>query len=167
MDDFNFWWYIIAALIYFFTRGKKKKEQPSRPGTENTPAPSQRPKSFEDLLREITEGTKEETSSEVPRQDPVIVKAPVVEQEDARLEGERRAFADDESRKVYEESIKMAEGADLKFERDEHFDSPKIFKGDTPADRTHRTFADEIRDGFDADEAKKAVIYAEIMNRKY
>ena len=56
------------------------------------------------------------------------MRKPQVE-ESIRLEGERRTFADDESRKVYEESIKMAEGADLEFKPDEHYRSPRIFKG--------------------------------------
>lgn len=169
MDDFSFWWYIIAAVIYFLTRGKKKKPEQSRPGTDNNPPTSQRPKSFEELLKEITEGAQE---SEAPKQEPVVIKreepTPVqqVEEESIRLEGERRSFADDESRRVYEESIKMAEGADLKFERDEHFQTPRLFK-EPKAESASKSFADELRDGLDADEAKKAVIYAEIMNRRY
>ena len=166
MEDFSFWWYIIAALIYFFTRSKKKKEQPSRPGTEKNPAPSQRPKSFEDLLKEITEGAQEAFDPTPPKQEPVEIVKPEEEPESIRLEGERRVFADDESRKVYEDSIKMAEGAELVFEKDEHFQTPNLFKGDR---KTHGTtsFAEEIMDGFDTDEAKKAIIYSEIMNRKY
>ncbi|MEQ6168858.1 hypothetical protein AAOE16_16790 [Ekhidna sp. MALMAid0563] len=168
MDDFSFWWYIIAAVIYFLTRGKKKKEQPnSRPGSENRP-PQNQPKSFEDLLREITEGRQEEEPT--IEQDPVVIdekKNERKEMEDAtRLEGERRAFADDESKRVYEESIKMAEGADLEFDPDEHYRQPRLFKGDA-AEEEEWTIADEIRDGLNSSEAKKAIIYSEILNRKY
>lgn len=168
MEDFSFWWYIIAAVIYFLTRGKKKKEQPtSRPGTERNPPQTQQPKSFEELLREITEGPREE-SPEPVRQEPVVIKPePVKEPETQRLEGERRAFADDESKRVYEESIKMAEGADIAFEPDEHFKAPRLFKGSEQEDEETTSLADELREGFDMDEAKKAVIYAEILNRRY
>ena len=166
MDDFSFWWYIIAAVIYFLTRGKKKKEQPeSRPGSENNPPPSQ-PKSFEDLLREITEGRSEEQPT--IKQEPVVIEPKETEEDNRRLEGERRAFADEESRKVYEESIKMAEGADLEFAPDESFQEPRLFKGSTSDSEDEEwSIADEIRDGLNTDEAKKAVIYSEILNRRY
>ena len=168
MDDFSFWWYIIAAIIYFLTRGKKKKEQPnSRPGSENRP-PQNQPKSFEDLLREITEGRQEEEPT--IEQEPVVIherKQEQQEMEDAtRLEGERRAFADDESKRVYEESIKMAEGADLEFNPDENYRQPRLFKGGQTEEKEW-TIADEIRDALNSSEAKKAVIYSEILNRKY
>lgn len=166
MDDFNFWWYIIAAVIYFLTRGKKKKpQQKSRPGTENS-SPKSQPKSFEDLLREITEGRV----TQEPQQETVEVQ-PKEEQnattkERFKKSGEQRAFADDESRRVYEESIKMAEGADIAFEPDENFKEPRLFKKESNQ-ATERSYAEELMDGFDADEAKKAVIYSEIFNRKY
>ncbi|WP_425391414.1 hypothetical protein [Ekhidna sp.] len=166
MDDFSFWWYIIAAVIYFLTRGKKKKEQPSRPGSENNPPKPSQPKSFEDLLREITEGRTEEEQPPV-KQEPMVVKKDI-EEENIRLEGERRSFADEESKKIYEESIKMAEGADLEFKPDENFHSPSLFKGSKHEEEDEEwTIADEIRDGLNSTEAKKAVIYSEILNRKY
>ncbi|MEO9484790.1 MAG: hypothetical protein ABJG47_15125 [Ekhidna sp.] len=167
MDDFSFWWYIIAAVIYFITRGKKKKEQQpnARPGSENNPPPSQ-PKSFEDLLREITEGrTEEEPTIE---QEPVVIEPQETEEERRRLEGERRAFADDESRRVYEESIKMAEGSDIEFAPDENFREPRLFKGGSQEEEEEEwSIADEIRDGLSTSEAKKAVIYSEILTRRY
>ena len=169
MDDFNFWWYIIAAVIYFITRGRKKKQtnKPSRPGSENNPPQTTRPKSFEELLREITEGAPVEEVEE-PEQEPVVVK-PKQEPERAKpyeSEGRRRAFADDESKRVYEESIKMAEGADIEFSPNENFKSDRLFK-DKSSEEEEPSFAQELMDGFDADEAKKAVIYSEIFKRKY
>lgn len=171
MEDFKFVWYIIAAIIYFISRGKKKKKEQSRPGTENIPSPQNRPKSFEDLLKEITEGPQEE--SRPVEQTPVeVVENPYhVEeqkrQEQRRSEGTRRAFADDESRKVYEDSIKMAEGADLEFKPDESYSEPRLFKGEVEKLEDEWTIADEIRDGLNTTEAKKAVIYSEILARKY
>lgn len=167
MDDFNFWWYIIAAVIYFITRGKKKKQanKPSRPGSENNPPPS-RPKSFEDLLREITEGTSE-SDVEEPIQEPVVIE-PVREPEKPKpqeRDRNKRVFADDESKRIYEESIKMAEGADIEFAPNEHFKSSTLFRKEEQ--EKEKSFAAELMDGFDADEAKKAVIYSEIFNRKY
>ena len=171
MEDFSFWWYIIAAIIYFLTRGRKKKQQQKgRPGTENSPPRSQ-PKSFEDLLREITEGRIEE---EPEPEEPVVVKRKSNEEERrreaTRLEGERRSFSDAESRKVYEESIKMAEGAELSFEPDESFRESRLFR-DTKQeaeDGEEESFAKEIREGLRSNtEVRKAVIYSEILQRKY
>lgn len=168
MDDFSFWWYIIAAVIYFLTRGKKKQQPQSRPGSENNPPPTQ-PKSFEDLLREITEGRIEEEETPPVQQEPVVIRDTQKEKEEEqrRLEGERRAFADEESKRVYEESIKMAEGSDIAFERDEHFQQPRLFKSPAADEEEEWTIADEIRDGLNSSEAKKAVIYSEILNRRY
>ncbi|MFK7953013.1 MAG: hypothetical protein AB8B73_09220 [Ekhidna sp.] len=172
MDDFNFWWYIIAAVIYFLTRGKKKKQEQSRPGTENAPPPQGRPKSFEDLLKEITEGHQEEEAKTIV-QEPVVVEEKPYEIEERRREaqrseeGSKRSFADEESRKVYEQSIKMAEGADIEFKPDEHFAEPRLFKGSKVNEEEEWTIADEIRDGLNTSEAKRAVIYSEILARKY
>lgn len=184
MDDLNIWWYLIAAVIYFITRAKKKKkgqdtsprsQQPrpnsSRPGSENNPPPGQAPKTFEDLLKEIT--GEREVEPEPVRQEPMVIAnektARELEEErrteQRRLEGERRAFADEESRRVYEESIKQAEGSDLKFERHEHF--KKLRATEVATDEDTYTFADEIRDGLSSSEARKAVIYAEILNRRF
>ncbi len=166
MDDFSFWWYIIAAVIYFLTRGKKKEQPNKRPGSENNPPAANQPKSFEDLLKEITEGRPQEEPTF--EQEPVVIDTEESEKEKQRLEGERRVFADDESRRVYEESIKMAEGADLEFAPDEHFQEPRLFKGTREEEEEEEwSIADEIRDGLNSTEAKKAVIYSEILTRKY
>lgn len=171
MDNFDFWWYVIAAVIYFLTRGKKKKanqQSKSRPGTENTP--KTQPKSFEELLKEITEGKSIDDPSE--NQKPIIIedssKHDVIEEEviDTRKTAER-AFADDESKRVYEDSIKMAEGADLKFEPYEHFETPSLLKSRHNEEDEEWSIADDIRDGLQSSEARKAVIYSEILTRKF
>ncbi len=171
MDDYQIVWYLLAALIYFLTR-KKKKAPTSRPGTENNPAPETPSKTFEDLLREITGEADpgQEVVQEVPQE--VIeqmeeVKPQEEVQEQQRLEGERRAFADEESRRIYEESIKRAEGHSLEYEPDENYHEPRLFKGMDAEEEEEYTFADEIRDGLSAGEARKAIIYSEILNRKY
>ena len=160
MKDFSFWWYIIAAVIYFLTRGKKRKGQPaSRPESGNNPQPG-RTKSFEDLLKEITEGRTEEQ--------PTVQQETVIIEERESEEENRRVFADDESRKVYEESIKMAEGTDLEFTPDESFQESRLFKGTRrDLEGEEWSIADEIKDGLNSSEARKAIIYSEILTRKY
>ncbi len=174
MDDFNFWWYIIAAVIYFLTRGKKKKQKkPSRQGSESAKPQGQRPKTFEELLREITEGPQEEEIIE--EEEPIIASrtsdkgiGETANSSEAtfRTEGRRRSFADDESKRVYEESIKMAEGADLKFETNEKLGGSSLLKENLRSEESP-SYAQELMDGFDLDEAKKAIIYTEIFTKKY
>ncbi|MEM9897360.1 MAG: hypothetical protein AAF789_13405 [Bacteroidota bacterium] len=171
MDDFSTWWYVIAGIIYLLSRARKKKKgnEPkpsrSRPGTENRPKTA--PKSFEELLKEINEGgTGPEEEREPSFEEVTPTKATVKKESDYSSEGRARVFADEESRKVYEDSIKMAEGADLKFERDENFAEKRLFKKPEEEEREY-TFADEIRDGLSSNEARKAIIYSEILNRKY
>lgn len=172
MDDFNILWYVLAAIIYFITRSKKKPKPTARPGTENNPEPQGPPKTFEDLLKEITGEAVLDPEEEVlePIKETVKEPEPVNQEEEAaeqrRLEGERRAFADEESRKIYEESIKRAEGFNLEFEKDEHYKQPRVLKGDIEEEEEY-TFADEIRDGLSSSEARKAIIYSEILNRRY
>ncbi|MBC6411018.1 MAG: hypothetical protein GDA51_06600 [Ekhidna sp.] len=116
------------------------------------------------MLREITE----ENRPEPPEQEPIEIepeeKQPSEYEENIRSERKERVFADDESRRVYEESIKMAEGADIAFERNEHFKKSRLFQ---KKDEDEKSYTEEWMDGFGADEAKKAVIYSEILNRKY
>jgi hypothetical protein len=65
--EVKYWIYIIIGLIYFLSKFLKKSEQPpaetpdrrgKRAPSESTPVGSDRPKqlTFEELLREITEG---------------------------------------------------------------------------------------------------------------
>ncbi len=170
MEDYKIVWYILAAVIYFLTRGRKKKAPTSRPGTENNPSPQSPAKSFEDLLKEITGDADPQQKPEEPVQE-VEEKKEDVKWEEAieeqRLEGERRAFADEESRKIYEESIKRAEGFKLDYEPDEHYHEPRLFKGQEIDEEEEYSFADEIRDGLSSTEARKAIIYSEILNRRY
>ena len=183
MDDYRILWYILAAVIYFLTRGKKKKNAPKRPGTENNPAPQEPKKSFEELLKEITgESVLEQEEPEVVVEKKQPVSKPYEETRDEeneeekraaaarRLEGEKRAFADEESRRVYEESIKRAEGSKIDYEPDENYAEPRLFRDKNKVEEEvleETTFADEIRKGLTTGDAKKAVIYAEILQRKY
>ena len=130
-------------------------------------------KQFDELLREVTG----ETQLGLPRpieQTPIEIAKEEKQKEEVedsfRLEGERRAFADDESRKIYEASIKQAAGYDIKFQPDEHFKESGLFEKGKQASgvgEEEYTIADEIRDGFSSDEARKAIIYSEILNRRY
>lgn len=169
MEDNKIWFYIIAAVIYFLTRKKKKKpqQQTAAPTEANRPQQTKQPVSFEDLLKEITEGREPEApQAEVIEEIPETV---YEEEEETRQTGKRH-FADDESRRIYEESIARAEevepGHDHKFEPDDDYASKKMFK--TEDVDKGPTIADEIREGLQgSDSARKAIIYSEILNKKY
>ncbi len=165
MDDFGVWWYIIAGIIYLLSRRMKKKMPASRSGTENDPPseskPVTKPVTFENLLREITGESapgEESTSEEHPAIE--IIEEPGSESEKERKTGVR-AFTDEESRKIYDDSIKQAKDTN---------EEPKsvISEGKTGLfEEEEYTFASEIKDGLSSDEARKAIIYSNILNRKY
>ena len=181
MDDIQFWVYLLFGLLYIITRAlrKKRTEDQAPPAEGEGERPRRREaKSFEELLREFTEAGAEREEAEQPTTRPAST--PVsrrVSEEQQRSkrrrseferEGETRHFADDESRRVYEESIRQAEGADLSYERDEHFKISRSLQSKSREQRPETQTAREVRGMLSSpDSAKKAIILAEILNRKY
>ncbi|MFY0685802.1 MAG: hypothetical protein JXQ90_01485 [Cyclobacteriaceae bacterium] len=187
MDDIQFWIYLVFAAIYFIGKALKKKNKPpvNRPRpqspleteTELADRPqTSRPATFEELLEEITgqkslepETPVEESVEEKPvpfyeEQKEII---PVQKDESIEMEGRNRQFADEESKRIYEESIKRAEGFNIGFEPDEKFSSKKVLRS-TAEEETENEFASEIKSMLqNPDDAKKAIILSEILNRKY
>lgn len=185
MDDIQFWLYILFALIYFVARALKKKAQPdASKSDENTQTPRRhRQKTFEELLQEFTEG-RETVREDVREEEEAVedfrearrirptddVRRRVekeVSTETLFEEGTTRSFSDEESRKVYEASIRRAEGATLEFKRDEDFRSgmKSRFQHEEEDDES---LASDIKAMLrDPEDVKKAVILGEILNRKY
>lgn len=176
MDDIQFWLYLVFAVIYFISRSMKKKNPPkpqSRPQQQaSEPAERRnRPVTFEELLQEFTEGKSQPKEAQQP--EPVeatqVVKERKWQEENKPKEfeeGRTRRFSDEESRKVYEESIKRAEGAELEFKRDEHFQSKLKSRAKREAEGSE-VAADVLAMLQDQDQAKRAVVLSEILNRKY
>lgn len=169
MDDFKIWVYLAFAAIYLISRAMKKKgpekkpQSPLQTAEEESPR-KKAPASFEDLLREFTEEHEhqETAESEVLAPNPVVAPAKQV-QEEIRLEGEKRHFADDESRAIYERSIKEAEGSEISYERDEHFKMKR-----REIEEEENEIASELKNMLKSPgDARKAVILSEILNRKY
>jgi hypothetical protein len=167
MDDIQFWLYIVFGLIYFVGRFLKKKNKPEdQPEPDTSDRRPQRSKTFEELLSEFTD-EKNPASAPINENEvkPVKKSKPITSEASVFEEGSTRVFSDEESKRIYEASIKKAEGIDLDFAPAEHFKS-KIQR-ELSAEVSSR-FASSIREGLrDPEEAKKAVIYAEIFNRKY
>jgi hypothetical protein len=168
MDE-RIWFYIIAGVIYFLAKRKKKKpeDEAPNPNTSNRPQQSRPPVSFEDLLKEITDQRQPEPVPVYEEEEDLPIRKMKTEQEAIRNEGSKRHFADDESLKIYEKSIKQAEGFDIAYEPDSHYKSESLFKGGEHK-KAEPTIADEIREGLqNTATARKAIIYGEILNRKY
>lgn len=162
MND-QIWYYIIFAIIYFLFRRKKKKPNQT-PNTAKTDAPQKRPQpvSFEELLKEITDQREpEQVVVEEPK--PAPVPEPVKQEE---KEVRTRKFADDESRRIYEESIQRAQEVDIEYKPNEHYATGKLVR--SVEVESEPTIADEIREALKSrNSARKAIIYGEILNRRY
>lgn len=171
MDDIQFWLYLLFAIIYFISRSLKKKGAPKPPERPQASNPQQsgrrKPVTFDELLREFTEGREEEQEvvrelEEKPREIHVEekIRRPAFE------EGVSRTFSDEESRRVYEESIRRAEGATLELKHDEDFRSG--LKSRYQEEQQESGLAAEIKAMLrDPEDIRKAVILSEILNRKY
>lgn len=173
MDDIQTWIYIIIGVIYFVIRSFRKKtpEIPNESPVDTTnpqrsDSERRKPLTFEELLKEFTDPesrqTEEEVVEEVRRPEPEKTK------EDFAKEGSTRRFSDEESRKVYEESIKQAEGFEIPYDTDEDYHIEKFKAIPHDHDEEEDTVADDIRSMLSQPEdAKRAIILGEIINRKY
>lgn len=177
MDDIQFWLYLAFALIYFITRSFKKKE-PKKPAGGSSPrqessGPERKPVTFEELLKEFTEGReagdeREEVTAESRQkaeEEEWLKKQRETEEEEVFEEGRTRRFSDEESKRIYEESIRKVAENSPDFKSDEHFRS-KLVRVEAQ-EETH-TLAEDIRDMLqDQEDVKKAIVMSEILNRKY
>lgn len=168
MEDFKIWLYLAFAAVYLISRAMKKKEPEKKPRSPLQTAEDQSPRrkapaSFEELLKEFTEEHERQEADARGETVQETVAAPARQyEEEIRLEGEKRHFADDESRAIYERSIQEAEGADISYERDEHF---KMKRWDR--EESENEIASDLKNMLKSGDAKKAVILSEILNRRY
>jgi len=176
MEDIQFWVYILFGLIYFITRSFGKKKQKKQPQNSSRPQPrkrqgskesEERPLTFEELLKEVTGQSSlpnrgEEEEPEFEEIEEEVEYKPLVTPEE---EGRKRSFADAESKKIYEESIKRAQSSSepIEFERDIHF-----LKNHGEENQEESEIVKDIKRTLqNPSEARKAIILSEILNRKY
>lgn len=166
MEDYKFLIYIVLAIVYYIFKGIGNKKKPVTRKKMDTDSPTTgRPKSFEEILREL--------SGETPQRELEFEEAkPLSEQVEERVlnqkvDGDDYENADDTLKELYKKGERLKtidELVDLKdVEKAEisRFDSFSI-------DEDENDFAKEIRNGLsDPESARKAIIYAEILNRKY
>lgn len=181
MEDYKILIYIVLSILYFLFKGRGKKKKPvTRKNTqpkqsEQTSSEKKRPKSFEELLAELSgesqqqqEDPQNESGDILPDKEEI---KPLSEQVD------ERPMDQEVSQKDYENADETLKELYKKGERlksiDELVDIDKVtnesnrFKAFDDEVKDNQ-FAREIREGLsDPESAKKAIVYAEILNRKY
>jgi|TARA_R100000789_G_C2984667_1_gene144465 hypothetical protein len=177
MEDYKILIYIVLSILYFLFKGRGKKKKPvtrkeaDSQQAEQSPNEKRRPKSFEELLAELSGESqgKGEEDEEILRESEEIKS--ISEQVDERpmhqeVSREEYENADETLKELYKKGEKLKS-------IDELVDIEKVttqsnrFK-EFEDDSNENQFAQEIREGLsDPESAKKAIVYAEILNRKY
>lgn len=181
MDNIQFWLYLIIGVIYLISRMKKKPQQPEEPQDIPSfepekpvkrfeqpaarPTPTAKAMTFEELLREITEGKPlESTTAEVVDYDDDL-KSEEQDLEEVDYDYRKKdsiykvyddAKAQAFNRASLEETMKL-EDTDLTYGR---------FKG-FELEEQEDLLAKYLADLKDPDGFKKAVVMGEILNRRF
>ena len=163
--EFENFFYVILAVIYILSRVLRNRKKVAQDETLMDKQPKQGKKrvTFEDLLKEFGVDQKDKEIKEVERE---------VVQEVEEIEEPPREYkslhSDEEAKSIFEKSIKEAE---LISEKEASADKKALafeeFKPYQQKDESNE-FAIEIRELLQTPYGgKKAVILAEILNRKY
>ncbi len=176
--------YIILGIIYFIYNAVKKKKPDNEPGPDRPQSRPQtnkpQPVSFEDLLREITEGKEPQKFPESPVNQKTEYRQPLPKPkpayvdydddlEDEEKSLEKTSFDDDRSNKAYEEAKKMA------FNRPSLEETLKLDQVNTTFGRfkvfekkeDSGVLFEYVKDLRDPKGFKKALILSEVLNRRH
>lgn len=177
-------YYIILGAIYIIYSIVKKKKPENEPRPDRPQSRPQtnkpQPVTFEDLLREITEGKTEKFPESPVTQHKTEYRPPVTrpsqtfidyddDLEDEEKSLERTNFDDDRSNKAYEEAKRMA------FNRPSLEETMKLEQVNTTFGRFKEfdkkqgsgLLTEYIKDLRDPKGFKKALILSEVLNRKH
>jgi hypothetical protein len=183
MDNLQFWIWLIVIVVTFLVRNKKKQSTEGTPtfggdeGLNRPSQPTQKPVSFEDLLREI-QASKPATAPPAPT--PYKMPAPAkragyvdydddLEEEAVAERVDYRQRDQDQTFQTYEKAKQAA------FNRPSLEETMKIsdtevkfgqFKGYKQEDQVVPALA-YVKDLQDPEGFKKAFILSEILNRKF
>jgi len=183
MEDYKILIYIVLSILYFLFKGRGKKKKPvTRRKTqpqqaEQDSSGKNKPKSFEELLAELSgENQRKEGEASQSRGEGEILSEseeikPLSEQVEERpihqeVSREEYENADETLKELYKKGEKLKsidelvdiEEVSAKSDRFREFEQ----------ENEENIFAKEIREGLtNPDGAKKAIVYAEIFNRKY
>lgn len=176
--------YIVLGIVYFIFNALKKKKPEDQPGPDRPQSRPQtnkpQPVTFEELLREITEGktekfpespvtqTKPEFRQPLPKPKPAYIDYDDdLEEEEKSLE--KTNFDDERSNKAYEEAKRMA------FNRPSLEETMKLDQVNTTYGRFKEfekkqetgVLAEYVKDLRDPKGFKKSLILSEVLNRKH
>ncbi|WMN10801.1 hypothetical protein QYS49_36015 [Marivirga salinae] len=182
MEDYKILIYIVLSILYFLFKGRGKKKKPvtrknTQPQqTEQNSGEKKRPKSFEELLAELSgENQEKEEASKYEDDDEILTDKeeikPLSEQVDERpmrQEVNQRDYenADETLKELYKKGERL-KSIDELVDIEEVATQSNRFNEFSDEDNNNQ-FAREIREGLsDPESAKKAIVYAEILNRKY
>lgn len=189
MDDYKIWIYVIIGVIYVLSRLRKRPDQsmpetrrgrPSMDESDSRPSPPQRQLTFEELLREITEGKLPQEEKPVYQPRPAYVapkQQPAYVDYDDDLQDEEQDLEDvDYDYSKQSEVVKTYEEAKLQaFNRPSLEETVKI--EDTVAkfskfkvfeEQKGRNLLEEYtRDLQDPEGFRKALVLSEILNRRF
>ncbi len=168
MEDYKFLIYIALFIIYSLFKVLNKKKPATRQKTQgNSESTTSRPgKSFEDIIRELS-GEAPVREEEIEYQETRPIKDQVKERVlDQHVDGEDFENADDTLKELYKKGERLKSINELVDFKEVEKSTIRFEEFDEAPEEN--TFAREIREGLsDANSAKKAIIYAEILNRKY
>ena len=167
MEDYKILIYLVLSILYFLfrNRGKKKEQKPVTQNPQTNDAPQRKtPKSFEELLRELSGENQQQTAfDETPSEFEQEVDERLLNQE---IKEKELINYDDSLKELYKKGDKL-KSIDELVDYSAINDSSSRFE-DLDEEAEENSFAKEIRDGLsNPDSAKKAIVYAEIFNRKY
>lgn len=184
MDDLQFWLYVIIGVIYLISQVRKKSKQPQNIPPENTPQTptstwksetreepsSQKPMTFEELLREITDAKTPKSEPEFePYKQPEYVdyddnipdEIQEVEEVDyTKSDPIYRQYEEAKTRdyaNYSNEELSKMESADMKFGKFKEFES----------ERNVNLLDIYMKDLRDPNGMKKAVVLSEVLSPKY
>ena len=168
MDDLQVVIYIVFLAIYFlsrFLKGSKQKQTPRREAREvnreeDTAQDEERPMTFEDILRELTQ------PKERPKPKPQSRPKPIPARKEYEFRGSEPD--DDEIQEVFEESKRRARGIQTIDEMVDIGEGSIKFREYEEKLEEDNEYASEIRDMLkNPDDVRKAVILKEILDRKF
>ena len=165
MDDYKVLLYIIFGVIWMISRIMKsrKKQQAQQNQPEEPYEAPQKEVSFEDLLKEFTQGGQQEKTIQ-EYEEPVKYEEPITYEEPEKEEKPLWTGSDEDAASVYERSIRDAETVDMAdLGHDHHLKRFAVFE-----EEEEDTFLADLRDDLSQEDGlKKAVIYKEILDRKH
>ena len=181
MEDYKVLIYLVLSILYFLFKGRGKKKKPvtrEKSDSQEVPQTSgekRRPKSFEELLAELSGENPNARQESQDSEEEILTDSdeikPLSEQVEERpmnqqVSQEEYENADETLKELYRKGEKLKSIDELVDIEDVSVQSNRFVEFEDKEEEN--SFAKQIREGLsDPENAKKAIVYAEILNRKY